>query len=117
METKTMVETGPLETVRLKNGSEEVASLVSVTMMSLQHLMQDKPIVLYELVEVCRDRDHKPFGLTGQDLEDLGLMNAGCVHDSIKNVVLSAVEGTGLEMTLGNPVDQAATKGPARPTA
>jgi hypothetical protein len=94
-----------MSTVTLKNGSEEVQPLVTATMLSLRSLVQDKPIVFYELVMKCRDRNHRFFGSSGQTLTDLGLVEAdGGIHESIRNIVLSATEGEGLEMTLGSPI-------------
>lgn len=97
--------------VRLRNGQEEVASLVAVTMMSLDKLIEDgKVMVVYELVELCRDPNHKPWGQTGKELKSIGLASQGDsgewhVHNSIRNVVLSAAIGEGLDMTIGNPKD------------
>ncbi len=104
-----------IETVKLKNGTEEARPLVGVTMMSIRGLMGDLehggPIALYELVEICKDRDHKPFGNTGDKLAALSLATPIAnsdgrfqVHNSIKNIVLSAVEGEGMEMSVGDPV-------------
>ena len=92
------------ETVVLKNGAEEAEPLVRVTMMSLQDLMKKDPIGFYELVELCKDRHHKLFGNTGKELVARGLVNGGTVHDSIRHIVLSAVKGEGLDMTLTNPI-------------
>lgn len=98
-----------METVILKNGAEEALPLVDVAMLSLRTLMAEKPIVLYELVQLCRDRKHQLFGKSGDDLHALKLIekhgDGVGVHDSIRNIVLSAVEGDGLEMALGNPTN------------
>lgn len=96
-----------METVVLKNGSKEVKALVVVVMMSLEELIGKDPITFYELVMFCRDQSHKFFGSTQGALERLGFLQNGTVHDSVRNIVLSAVEGDGLEMRLRNPVQQA----------
>lgn len=94
-----------METVQLKNGAEEAVPLVNVTMMSLRKLFDELPIVLYELVMLCRDSNHKPFGNCAKDLLDLNLIGpSNRPHNSIRNIVLSAVSGDGLDMTLGSPV-------------
>jgi len=93
-----------LEAVILKNGAEEVKSFVLVTMLSLQRLMREKPIALYELVQLCMNNKHDLFGNAGEILEELGLVKNGVVHDSIRNIVLSAVEGDGCNMRLTNPL-------------
>ena len=98
-----------MDVVTLKNGEKERKSLVNVTMMSLRTLMNEgKAMVVYELAELCRKPNHKPWGQTGEDLKKLQLATeqngSWNVHDSIKNIILSAVEGEGLNMILGNPV-------------
>lgn len=94
-----------METVTLKNGAEEVKSLVVVTMLSLESLIEEQPFAFYDLVMVCRDRDYRPFGSNGDHLKSLALLqDGGHVHDSIRNIVLSAVTGDGLDMQLGSPV-------------
>lgn len=95
------------ETVPLKNGTHEMRALVVVTMASLDRLVTKEPMGLYELVEVCRDLTHKPWGNTGVALKELALLDpAGRVHESIRNIVLSATTGEGLDMTLGSPVEE-----------
>lgn len=91
--------------LKLKNGTEEAAPLVKVTMMSAEHLVESNPIAFVELVALCRDRDHELFGNTAVELQRLALVGPdGSVHDSIRNVVLSAAEGEGLEMRFVSPL-------------
>lgn len=98
-----------METYKLKNGAVEAAPLVKATMMSIRSL---DPISLYELVEVARKPDHQPFGNTGEKLKGLALLEpasggfgpATRMHDSIRNIVLSAAQGEGLELELVSPV-------------
>ncbi|MBD3330043.1 hypothetical protein GF354_00765 [Candidatus Peregrinibacteria bacterium] len=94
-----------MEAARLKNGSEEFKPLVQMTMASLSKLAETNPIAFYELVMKCREQGHELFGNTGEVLQSLALIQdeRGTVHDSIRNVVLSAVEGDGLDMTLRSP--------------
>ncbi len=55
--------------------------------------------------ELVLDPNHKFFGNTKDRLEALALVDAnGGIHDSIRNIVLSAIEGEDLEMRLTNPV-------------
>lgn len=91
---------------RLKNGTEELGFLVVATMLSLKNLIGDDPISFYELVMKARDRNHKVFSQHQIDvLTGLSLMDpSGNLHQSVTNVVLSAVTGEGLDMTLGDPV-------------
>ncbi|MDP2967068.1 MAG: hypothetical protein Q8N87_01505 [bacterium] len=95
----------------LKNRAEEVEGLVIATMVSLEHLLKSNPIVFYELVMKCRDNNYQFLGNTAEPLEELGLVQRDrTVHDSIRNIVLSAAEGSGLGMKLVSPVPS--TPGP-----
>ncbi len=94
-----------LKTVMLKNGSEEFGPLVAVTMMSLRSLCTTDPVSFYELVQKCRDQNHQFWGNSTQKLRDLSLIQpSGNVHDSIRNIVLSAVTGEKFDMVLGSPI-------------
>jgi len=101
-----------MEFVKLKNGSEEPVPVVGATMMSLENLLHTYPGHFYELVMKCRDRSYKLLSDSQKVLRALGLIQnesigyeEGSVHSSIRNVVLSAVEGDGIDMVLGWPVD------------
>ena len=90
---------------KLKNGAEELPQLITVTMMSLDNLMKTNPIALVDLVLKCKDRDYKFFGNNEAILKDLALVaDDGMVHGSIRNIVLSAVTGEGLDIGLGSPL-------------
>ena len=98
----------PVELIKLKNGSEEVKAAVSTIMISLKALWDQEPVAVIELAEVCRDPDHEIFGgLTGQCRKVLVgaalLHKDGSVHATVRHVVLSAVEGEGIDTQLGDP--------------
>ncbi|MEX1112326.1 MAG: hypothetical protein WEC84_02580 [Candidatus Andersenbacteria bacterium] len=96
-----------METVTLKSGAVEAKPAVMATMMSLKHLFESEPIVAYELVMKCRDRNHQFFGNTVDKLKQLSLVQPdGNVHDTIRNIVVSAAQGDGLDMSLGSPIKQ-----------
>jgi hypothetical protein len=98
-----------MESVLLNNGTTEAKPLVLATFVALEGLLTTRPIDFYELVETCRDSNHKPWGNSGETLKKFSLLQTnGKPHDSIRNIVLSAVTGNDLEMTLRNPI-----KGPA----
>ena len=62
-------------------------------------------LALYDLAEICKDSSYKPIRENYKKLQDLSLLQAdGKPHDSIRNIVISAVQGEGLEMRLGSPV-------------
>lgn len=89
-----------MDTTTLKNGSTEATMFVREMMMSLEFLMDDNVGAFYELVMACRDKEHALFGNAEQVLRDLSLYP---IHDSVRNIVLSAVTGDGLDMVLGSP--------------
>ena len=94
-----------METVILRNGAEEAKPLVAVTMMSLERLMKEKPLALYDLVMRCRDRSYKFFDDNEEYLKSLNIVDRdGSIHDSIRNIVLSAAKGDGLDMVIRSPV-------------
>ncbi len=94
--------------LKLKNGTEECEPLVLTVMASLRHLNETQPIAVFELASKCRDSSHKLFGNNGKVLTDLALLDSDCgVHSSIKNIVLSAIEGDGMDMMLCSPIAKA----------
>lgn len=97
-----------MDTLLLNNGAREEKVLVACLMLSLNKLFTDSPLAFYDLVSLCRDATYDT-SYTFADLRKLNLVQpAGTVHESIKNVVLSAAKGDGLGMTLGSPVAEAA---------
>ena len=90
-----------MEPIRLRNGNDEAAPLVAATMMTLRHLIDADVIAFYELTMLCRDPKHAVFGNVGAKLIAAGLLDErGVPHQSVRNVVLSAVKGEGLGLTL-----------------
>ena len=88
----------------LKNGAEEPEELVIATWESLANLHESDPTAFYELVMKCRDENHRFCGNAAQPLRELRLLQEdGAIHDSIRNIVLSATEGNGLGMKLVSP--------------
>lgn len=93
-----------MDAVALKNGTEEAALLVSVLFVSLKALAEKDPMAFYDAVMIARPGGYEPFGTNGEKLRGLSIINAdNSMHDSVRNVILSAVEGDGLDMILGNP--------------
>ncbi len=89
--------------MKLKNGSDEHEVAVKVVTRSMRGLFKSHPIALFELVEIAKDPKHEPFGVTGEVLERLGLTNKGQMHTTIRNVVLSATAGSGMDLAIGDP--------------
>ena len=90
-----------MKSITLKNGAVEAEPLVDMVMLTLSDLIRHRPIEFYELVMCCRDNEHVPFGNTGDKLKEWALYP---ISDSIRNVVLSAVTGDGIDMSLGSPI-------------
>ena len=94
-----------METIKLKNGSEEAKGLVAVTSLRVGNLINTNPMAFFELVRVCRDPSHRPFGNTAQVLSGFSLMEpGGTVPQSIRNIVLSGAQGDGMDMAWDDPV-------------
>lgn len=98
----------PMAGVKLRNGTVEPLAIVQVIYGSLRRMFEDGiggALLAYELAMKCRDPNHQIFGSMGKKLQDLALIDAnGRVNSQIKNVVLSAMKGDGLDMELVNPV-------------
>lgn len=93
-----------MNVVKLKNGIEEAEPAVRVGLFALKNLCSEKPFVFYDLVMICRDPKYKAW-CDMTPAKDAGLMQSdGKIHDTIKNIVLSAVSGDGLEMQIGSPI-------------
>lgn len=97
-----------MNTVKLKNGAEEAEPLVKVVMMHLTTMWErGLPGVLmaYDLREICEGRGDQVSKDTIRDLKKLGLVEEdGRVHDSTRNIILSAMSGEGLDTELVNPI-------------
>lgn len=100
-------QSNPLEPVKLKNGATEARAAVAVLMQTLTMLANSQPLMLYELVEKCRKPQHKIWGGLARDLEKLSLVGPAPdnrVHDTVRNIVLSAADGDGMQLALGSPL-------------
>lgn len=78
--------------------------LIASTMIALRKLLADQPIAFYELVMLCRDRNHVLFGNSSDKIRSLGLLESnGQPHDAVREITLAAVTGEGFNMVLGDP--------------
>jgi hypothetical protein len=97
--------------LRLKIGVDEASDVV-ITIMSVLHALiaEGYAMAVYELREICRDNRHVVFGTNGQTLiaHKLAVRDERderwVVHESIRHVVLSACEGEGAALVLGDPL-------------
>lgn len=107
-------------TAKLKNGTEETVAIVSVTMQKLQRLQDARGsyrdaggglACLYELVHLCKDSTHSLYNSVCNKLDALNLVvkredGSYYVHESIRNVILSAVKIDGFDVDIIDPVDR-----------
>jgi hypothetical protein len=95
------------ELVMLKNGRTEAKPLVAVLKTVLETLFTESPVVAYELVMKARDPNHQIWGNCADDLKALNLLHSdGTMHNSTRNIILSAVTGEGFDMILSDPIKQ-----------
>lgn len=93
-----------MELAILRNGSEVPKPAVITCLIALRNLMANNPIAFFELVEKARNPHHRLFGNSGEVLRSLALIERdGDLHNTTRDVVLSAISGEGLAMRLGDP--------------
>ena len=98
-----------MSVVRLRNGAEEAELLVVATMLHLERLYVAEPLAFFDAIMVARDPSYRTFGDVGATLRRLALLDqAGRMHGSIRNVLLSAAEGDGMDMRLVDPIGRRA---------
>lgn len=94
-----------MKMLQLKNGTEEHYYAVNAIMVSLKKLKTEDVGCFHELVMKCRNPSHRLFGNSANILIQHSLLEKDMsIHNSVKNVVLSAVTGDGLLMDLESPV-------------
>ena len=95
-----------MKMVKLRNGTTEAKPFVDFVSGLLQKLDNEDPMVFVELVMLCRDSTHELFDNAGKVLKQFNFLRGDETqpHESVRNVVLSAVRGEGISVTLGNPV-------------
>ncbi len=96
------------ELVTLRNGTQEGKAGVAVMHAILSNLMDTQPIVFFELVSFARDRNHKFWGDCGDELVKRNILSKDgtgtySIHETTKNIIVSSVEGDGMDMTLVDP--------------
>jgi hypothetical protein len=92
-----------MEMSLLKIGKSVPKPVAMTTMVALRQIAENDPLAFYELVELCKDSNHQIWGDTDK-LKGLSLLQSdGRVRDDVKEVILSAAEGEGMELSLGSP--------------
>lgn len=91
--------------VRLKNGAKVPETMVNLTTLTLrQFLNKAGPVALYELNEKCKNPEHQMYGSTGIYAQEWKLMEGDRVPDMTRDIILSAIKGEGLVLSVTNPV-------------
>ena len=94
--------------MKLKNGSDECVATIVVTQMIINSMFSEDylyPMAFWDLARKCQDSNYKIFEVNQKVLIDVGLMDSNKnIHQSIKNIVLSSIEGSGLDIHLVNPI-------------
>lgn len=97
-----------MEKLTLKNGAEEDVGTVTSTMMAIERLCEDGLpgfAALYDLVLVCRGHMAGLARASSTVLRAAHLVDdAGTVHSTVRNVVLSSATGEDARLAFGSPV-------------
>lgn len=91
--------------VRLKNGTTALQVAVASTLSTLEVLRDNHPLALFDLVMFARDPGDTLDRDTLQMMKKFSLVDeSGAMPRDVRNVVLSAAEGDGLNMRLVSPL-------------
>jgi len=96
--------------VHLKCGADESLVVVNELMGALQDLLNTNPFAFYDLVMACREPDRSlsrgiaDLLISMKLVEDVDTNLVPRIHDTIRGVVLSGVEGELSQMRLVDPV-------------
>lgn len=93
-----------IKRVRLKTGVEAAEPLVRAAMVSLDRLFAEDVGLFFELVTKAREPDYQFCGDSAPLKERALLDSRGHVHHAVREVILAAVTGEGIAMTLGSPL-------------
>lgn len=97
--------------VTLRTGAEVPEGAVKSLRMALDSLMDTYPIALYEALEVARDKNHVPFGKTGDVLRESHLLEAGgTMHGVTRDVILALLEEENYEIRFVSPYAEEAAR-------
>ena len=105
-----MTTTGPNALICLRNGAEAPVSVVRTTWIALKCLADSgdmgSVMALYEARELARDPAHPLWPGTDETLRKFSLIDhGGKMHDIIRDVILSAVTGAEMDLSVTWPAD------------
>ena len=98
-----------MKEVLLRCGAREPDALVATIMIGLRALLERNPIDFYEAVMLARNPRHRVWGASGDVLVGSRFAQkdsdgAYKMHELIRHVLQSAVEGDGLALRLVDPI-------------
>lgn len=97
-----------MQMLALNNGSTEPQPAVVATFMSLSGLWKEGiggMCAVIDLVDRCKNPQHRIDQRSERKLKELALIEPdGRIHQTVKNVALSAARGNGPDMTLVSPI-------------
>lgn len=94
------------EMVLLKNGERVPKPVVITTWMTLDLLLKEDISSLLCLIDKAKDPDYELPSRVEKKLTELAMLEDGSIHDMVRSVILSSVEGEDLEIRLVNPVQR-----------
>lgn len=103
-------DTDPNTLVHLRNGADAPVSAVRTTWLAIKRLADSGDIrsvlALYEARELARDPAHALWPGTGETLTKWGLLSHnGTMHDITRDVILSAVTGAEMDLSVIWPAE------------
>ncbi len=103
-----------MQKMLLRNGSEELKPAVQAIMMTLNNLWESGlpgMLAVCDLREIALGKSIPVSADTIQRLQDSKLLEPnGQIHQTVRNIVVSACEGEGGHMTLSSPLARADTR-------
>jgi hypothetical protein len=93
-----------MQVVKLKNGAQVPVPTVVTVHMALESFMMDKTTAFFDFVMHIRGKKDNLSASVIEAATKYGLIGGTGIHNDVKAIVLSAVTGDGLQMSLGNPV-------------
>ena len=93
-----------MKMIKLKNGAEVPAPTIAMVHSALEIFMHDNVLAFYDFVMHIRGKKGNLSPKVTESATSYGLIDGTGIRDEVKAVVLSAVTGDGLQMSLGDPV-------------
>lgn len=90
--------------VKLKNGTEVESYVVTLTMVYLKQLFEGDLAAFKDLVKACREPNFFLSDNTLKIIEHYNLCKDKLITSVVKDIVLSAVQGTYDKLSLDSPL-------------